>query len=152
MTFCNTTNNFFVKWQVRNKHVNSILIKCHYPDLGSAFDRSNFQPTRSTTKIWVLTPHQYGISAPCLQKSFSRETLGRGAKKIIFTACHLGKLKLASTSPNSFQLVQKAFWWPGFISQFFFNLNSLKNLTCPSGKLRTEFTSPKAKSGLSNTT
>ena len=40
----------------------------HYPDLGSASDwlkraGTSFQPIRSTTKIWVVTRHQYGISA-----------------------------------------------------------------------------------------
>ena len=39
-----------------------------YPDLGSASDWSCYvgnllQPTRSTTQIWVVTRHQYGISA-----------------------------------------------------------------------------------------
>ena len=66
----------------------------------------------------------------------------QGAKEVIFTACHLGKLRLAYTSPN-------------VISQFFRNLNSSKNFTCPSGKLRTEFTSPIARStspGLADTT
>ena len=51
----------------------------------------------------------------------------QGAKKVIFTACHSGKLKLTFTSP----------------------------FTCPSGKLITEFTSSIAKStspGLSDTT
>ena len=33
----------------------------------------------------------------------------QGAKKIIFTACHSGKLKLAFTSPTSFQLAPKTF-------------------------------------------
>ena len=33
----------------------------------------------------------------------------QGAKKIIFTACHLGKLKLALTSPNIIQPAPKAF-------------------------------------------
>ena len=45
--------------------------------------------------------------------------------------------------------------WPNCISQFFRNLNSSKNSTCPSGKFRTEFTSRIAKStspGLSDTT
>ena len=55
----------------------------------------------------------------------------------------------------SFQLAPNAFWQAELISQFFFNLNSSKNITCTLGKLRTEFTSPKAKStspGLSDTT
>ena len=80
----------------------------------------------------------------------------QGAKKIIFTACHSGKLKLAFTSPvTSFQLAPKTFSLAELISQFFCSSNSSKNITCLSGKLKTEFTSPIAKStspGLSDTT
>ena len=44
------------------------MMTCHYPDLGSASDWSChvgilFQPIRSTTQIWVVMRHQYGISA-----------------------------------------------------------------------------------------
>ena len=37
----------------------------------------------------------------------------QGAKKVIFTACHSGKLKLTLnvTSQTSFQLAPKTFWW-----------------------------------------
>ena len=40
----------------------------YYPDLGSASDWSSLvgnllQPIRSTIQIWVVTRHQYGISA-----------------------------------------------------------------------------------------
>ena len=55
----------------------------------------------------------------------------------------------------SFQLAPKTFWRTELISQFFCYSNSSKNITCPSGKLKTEFTSPIAKStspGLSDTT
>ena len=34
---------------------------------------------------------------------------GQGAKKIIFTACHLGKLKLAFTSPGVISTSPKSF-------------------------------------------
>ena len=56
------------KWRLRNGRRNCILITRHYPDFGSASDWScrveNFlQPIRSTTQIWVVTRHQYGISA-----------------------------------------------------------------------------------------
>ena len=39
----------------------------HYPDLGSVSDwlcREGYllQPIKSTTQIWVVTRHQYGIS------------------------------------------------------------------------------------------
>ena len=54
----------------------------------------------------------------------------------------------------SFQLVPKIFGRAEMIQQFFCKLNSSNYFTCPSGKLRTEFTSPIAKStspGLSDT-
>ena len=80
----------------------------------------------------------------------------QGAKKF-FTACHLSKLKLTYhlLAQTSFQLAPKTFWWAELIWQFCCNLNSSKNFTCTSGKLRTEFTSPMAKytsPGLSDTT
>ena len=50
--------------QVQKFHTDN----AHYPDLDSASDwscymRNLLQPIRSTTKIWVVTRHQYGISA-----------------------------------------------------------------------------------------
>ena len=79
----------------------------------------------------------------------------QGAKKIIFTAYHSGKLKLAFTSPDIISTSPKNFRLAELMSQFFCYSNSSKNITCPSGKLKTEFTSPIAKStspGLSDTT
>ena len=72
----------------------------------------------------------------------------QGAKKIIFTACHSGKLKLVLTSHDVISTSPKNFL-------FFCYSNSSENITCPSGKLSTEFTSPIAKStspALSDTT
>ena len=51
------------EWRLWNERRNSILMTCHYPDLGSAFDWSSrvgnlLQPIRSTTQIWVVTRHQ----------------------------------------------------------------------------------------------
>ena len=40
---------------------------------------------------------------------FSRKFKLQGAKKIIFTACHLGKLKLAFTSPDVISTSPKSF-------------------------------------------
>ena len=62
----------------------------HYPDLGSASDWSCrvgnlIQPIRSTTQIWVVTRHQYGISALVSQKSFGLETSGGVAKCRLFS-------------------------------------------------------------------
>ena len=61
---------------LRNKCRNSILMTHHYPDLGSASDWSChlvnlIQPITSTTQIWVVTRHQYGISALISQTPFS---------------------------------------------------------------------------------
>ena len=47
---------------------------------------------------------------------------------------------------TSFQLAPKIFWLAELISQFFCYSNSSKNSNCPLGKLKTEFTSPIAKS------
>ena len=46
----------------------------------------------------------------------------------------------------SFQLAPKTFWLAELISQFFCYSNSSKNITCPSGKWKTEFTSLLTKS------
>ena len=78
-----------------------------------------------------------------------------GAKKVIFTACHSGKLKPTFTSPNIISTRPENVLMSRWISQFFCNLNFSKNFTCPWGKLITVFTSPIAKStspGLSVTT
>ena len=66
---------------VRNEHINSILMMCNYPDLGGASDWSChvgnlLQPIRSTTRIWMVTHHQYGISALVSQTSHHRGTSG----------------------------------------------------------------------------
>ena len=69
----------------------------------------------------------------------------QGAKKVSFTACHSGKLKVAFTSPILLQLAPKTFWWVELISQFFCNLNFSKKLSYPFGKLRKKFAIPVAK-------
>ena len=62
----------------------------HYPDLGSASDWLNqishaARPIRSTTQIWVVMRHQYGISALVPQTSFGGETSGSVAKCWLFS-------------------------------------------------------------------
>ena len=76
LPFCDATTGFPAKWRLRNERRNSILMTRHYPDLGSASDWLNqishaARPIRSTTQIWVVTRHQYGISALVSQTSFS---------------------------------------------------------------------------------
>ena len=70
----------------------------------------------------------------------------QGAKKVIFTACHSGKLKLTFTSPNIISTSPKNVLMSRLIWQYFCNLNSSKNFTCPLGNLITELTRPIAKS------
>ena len=72
----------------------------------------------------------------------------QGAKKVIFAVFHLSKLKLAYDLlvQTSFQLAPKTCLQVKLISQFYCNWNSLKNFTCVSVKLRTEFTCLIAKS------
>ena len=62
----------------------------HYPDLGGASDWLNqishaARPIRSTTQIWVMTRHQYGISALVSQTSFGGETSDSVAKCRLFS-------------------------------------------------------------------
>ena len=90
LTFGDTSTGFPIKWRLRNKCRNSILMKRHYPDLGSASDwlcrvGNLIQPIRSTTQIWVVMCHQYGISALVSQTSFGRETSGSIAKCQLFS-------------------------------------------------------------------
>ena len=44
------------------------------------------QPIKSTTQIWVVTRHQYGIFVLVSQTSFRRETGGGVAKCRLFSA------------------------------------------------------------------
>ena len=58
---------------------------CHFPALGSATDWLKqisiaAQPIRSTTQLWVVTRHEYGIYALVPQSSFFVQTSGGVAK------------------------------------------------------------------------
>ena len=64
----------------------------HYPELGIASDWScrvgkkfKIQPIRSTTQIWVVMRHQYGISALVSQTSFGGKTSSSVAKCRLFS-------------------------------------------------------------------
>ena len=80
-TFGNAATGFPAKWCLRKECRNSILMTCHYPDLGSASDWLNqishvAWTIRSTTQTWVVKRYQYGISTLVSQTSFGRETIG----------------------------------------------------------------------------
>ena len=62
----------------------------HYPDLSSASDwsitRGKFASTnKNHSQIWVVTRHQYGISALVFQTSFRGEINGDVAKCRLFS-------------------------------------------------------------------
>ena len=62
-----------------------------YPDLGGASDwlKENFKPIISTTQIWVVTRHQYGISVLITQMSFGGEAGGSVAKCRLFSPANI---------------------------------------------------------------
>ena len=73
-----------------SKTVENPVMTCHHPDLVSASDWLNqishtARPIRSTTQIWVVTRHQYGISALVSQTPFGSETSGSIAKCRLFS-------------------------------------------------------------------
>ena len=58
----------------------------------------------------------------------------------VFPACHSASWSWHLLAQTSFQLAPKAFCWAELISHFFCYSDSSKNITCPSGKLKTDFT------------
>ena len=77
--------------------------------------------------------HNLARYTQIFKKIFPRQ----GAKKVLFTACHSGKLKLTFSSQNIISTSPKNILMSRLISQFFCNLNSSKNFTCPLGKMIT---------------
>ena len=80
----------------------SYCITSDNPDLGSASDwlscvENLIQQIRITTQIWVVTRHQYGISALVYQASFGAET----------TAGSIDKCRLFSQAITPLNLVTK---------------------------------------------
>ena len=83
-TFGDATTGFVATWHLRNERRNSILMKRHYTDLGSAPDwlccmGNLIQPVRSTTLIWVIW-ETTGSIAKC--QLFSQASLTVVIKKI----------------------------------------------------------------------
>ena len=99
-TFGDTTTSFPAKRRLRNECRNSILMTHHYPDLNRASDLlcrvgNLIQPIRSPTQIWVVTHHQYEISARVSQTSFGQETSGSIAKCRLFSQATLAAKHLS---------------------------------------------------------
>ena len=66
--FRDATTCFPAKSHLRNGYEKFHIDDVHYSDLGSSSDWSFWeenllQPIRSTTQVWLMTRHQYGISA-----------------------------------------------------------------------------------------
>ena len=102
-TFRDPTDGFPANWRLTNERRNSILMTNHYPDLNSAFDwlkqvSQAARPIRSTTQIWVVTRHQYGISALVSQTSIRGETAGAVAKYRLFSQANAFSARLANQS------------------------------------------------------
>ena len=65
-----------------------------YPGMGSVSDwlkqiSRAARTIRNTTQIWVVTRHQYGISALVSQTSFRGKTSGRVAECLLFSQARL---------------------------------------------------------------
>ena len=84
----------------------SILMMCHYPDLGSDSDwscgkRNLLQPIRSTTQIRVVTHHQYESLHSFLRWHFT------GPPRV---ASHLFLGYLARRKQKDLEFTEKCFW------------------------------------------
>ena len=93
-TFGDATTAFSVKWRLRKERRNSILMTRQYPGMGSVSDwlkqiSRAARTIRNTTHTWVLTRHQYGISALVSQTSFRGKTSGRVAECLLFSQARL---------------------------------------------------------------
>ena len=78
----------------------------HYTDLGIASDWWNrisyaARPIRSTSQIWVVTRHQYGISALVSRMSFGGETRGSVAKCWLFSQAILAVAQEKDSTPET---------------------------------------------------
>ena len=74
-------------------------------------DEANFQSIRSTTQIWLVECHQYGISLFIPQKSFCKETSNGVAKwQLHFQAKYVFKMQSAHYFPSLIALSLAANW------------------------------------------
>ena len=93
-TFGDATTAFSVKSRLRKDRRNSILMTRQYPGMGSVSDwlkqiSRAARTIRNTTHTWVLTRHQYRISALVSQTSFRGKTSGRVVECLLFSQARL---------------------------------------------------------------
>ena len=75
---------------VKQRKIGKIRFNLLHPDLGSTSEwlvneGNLLQSIRSTTPIWIVTCHQYGISWLILRRSFCGESNGCDAKCQLFS-------------------------------------------------------------------
>ena len=92
-TIGDATTCFATKWRLRNERRNSILMTRVRSRLRGLVEINLWCGTtnqiRSITQIWVVTHHQYGISALVSQTSFGKETSGSVAKCRLFSQTNI---------------------------------------------------------------
>ena len=134
------TTNFTAKWRLRNAFRNSLPMTCHKPDLDSASDWLRqicfvVRPIKSTTQIWVVMHHQYGISAVVSQTSFRGETSGTVAKcRLISQAnpVHVTVKKTLTDHRNYARMFKTVTWVLNILAFFMvFNCTELIDLSSP---------------------
>ena len=82
-TFRDASNGFLTEWRLRNKRRNSILMS--RPSDWTCRVGHLLHPIRSTIQIWVVTCHQYRISALVSQTSVRGKTTGGVVKCRLFS-------------------------------------------------------------------
>ena len=107
------TTVFSAEWCLRNKHRNSILMTCHYPDLGSAsaIGWSKFPQDTTNQKYYPDLGHQCRISAVILKETSggfvqcwmcfqAREATKNLCNKYTFFICGCADYWASSTGTN----------------------------------------------------
>ena len=115
-TIHDPTTGFLAKWRLMNDCRNSHTDDLQYPDLCGASDwlkQSSItaRPIRSTTQIWVVTRHQYRISAVVPQTSFRGESVGYFFKLLFKEQT---SVNLASTASPQFHLLLPIHCFPSW--------------------------------------
>ena len=148
---CSLYDVFPAKWRLRNDCRNSILMTCRFRDLSSASDWLKqislaARPIRSTTQIWVVKRHQYGISALVLQTSLRGEDSGGVANcssdehEVLWEKCTLFEFQYISHfSTNWERYIYVSYWrrdrhftWSSSYTKvfFFFRAKAVPSLLC----------------------
>jgi len=110
---------------------------CHYPDIGSTSDwlkrnSLSFHSIRTTTKIWVVIRHQYGIPALVTQTSFCEGSSGDLAKSWLFSQANLCAFTdfINPPTPLEIRRLCLCLFQPLFFSFYLFSFLYLKIIDC----------------------